>query len=553
MATVDDLVTYIRLAPEFGGTRFGPFEGLEVRLGSNPERCHIVLSEALGVLPEHAKLLRQRDNSLILTPAERTATLFLWKPGDRRPSQVHTPTAIRPGDAFSLVTHDGPRFFVELDQLPPEVKAAREQETKVRTGRRRLSAETMAAEGKRQAWSSLLTMGPAQLAQRAWVYIKSGAIYQPRNIFLGVAILGGYIFGGWAMCSRKKYATEVTRVESERDACNEQVGVLKELSDSSGKAKFHLLAASVTNSTKLGAALENDDALRAAVEREVKNIFLNPTGWSWIVEPKSKAAAFAAWREQLFKETDMDVDTEKLLMWLAADPTSSQSEFVEQEDSTGNMVCGRGPIFLTYLHARNLGMEALPDALLQKGTAQIKEDTAKQLELLAATLHLYDPAAVLPEETVVTKIDPVRSTELINCLYSTTGTDERVQRGVTINTLAKHLGKSGSNLPPDTSNQSSVARVAKFWSAAAPVNDLTVKGAGYDFTASSVGPVLDSKGATGAWVLSQTAKTIAKSIAVPCVARLKGDPKEVGKIIGEDNVPAPFGCLYLDWTLRNQE
>ena len=35
MAGIDDLVTYLRLDPEFGGTRFGPFEGLEVRLGSN--------------------------------------------------------------------------------------------------------------------------------------------------------------------------------------------------------------------------------------------------------------------------------------------------------------------------------------------------------------------------------------------------------------------------------------------------------------------------------------------------------------------------------------
>ena len=552
MAAIDDLVTYIRLAPEFGGTRFGPFEGLEVRLGSNPDRCHIVLSEALGVLPEHAKLLRQRDNSLILTPAERTATLFLWKPGERRPNQVHTPTAIRTGDAFSLVTHDGPRFIVELDQLPPEVKAAREQEAKVRTGRRRLSAETMAAEGKRQIWSTLLTRGPAQLAQRAWVYIKSGAIYQPRNIFLGVAILGGYIFGGWAMCSRKNYATQVTRVEAERDSCNEQVGVLKELSDSSGKAKFHVLASTIANSPKLGAALENDDTLRAAVEREVKNIFLNPKPWDWMVDPKTKAGAFAAWREQLFKETDIDVESEKLLVWLAADPSAKQSEFVDQEDATGNMVCGRGTIFMTYIQARNLGMEAQPDALLQKGTAQIKEDKVKQLELLTATLQLFDPTATLPEDTVTTKIDPVRASDLISCLYAE-GSDERTQRGVTINTLAKHLGKNGSNLPADTLNQSSVSRVAKYWSAAVATNDLSVRGAGYDFTASAVGPVLDDKGAAGAWVLNQTAKTIAKAIAVPCVARLKGDPKEVGKILGEENLPAPFGCLYLDWTLRNQE
>ena len=39
---LSDLAVYLKLTPEFGGTRFGPFEGLEVRLGSNPDRCHIV-------------------------------------------------------------------------------------------------------------------------------------------------------------------------------------------------------------------------------------------------------------------------------------------------------------------------------------------------------------------------------------------------------------------------------------------------------------------------------------------------------------------------------
>ena len=55
---MDTLVTYLRLTPEFGGTRFGPFEGVEIRLGSNGEQCHIVLPESLGVFPEHVKLVR---------------------------------------------------------------------------------------------------------------------------------------------------------------------------------------------------------------------------------------------------------------------------------------------------------------------------------------------------------------------------------------------------------------------------------------------------------------------------------------------------------------
>ncbi len=40
-----ELVLYLTLAPEFGGTRFGPFEGIEARLGADRERCHITLPE----------------------------------------------------------------------------------------------------------------------------------------------------------------------------------------------------------------------------------------------------------------------------------------------------------------------------------------------------------------------------------------------------------------------------------------------------------------------------------------------------------------------------
>ena len=96
MAGNQDLVTYLSLTPEFGGTRFGPFEGLEVRLGSDAERCHIVLPASLGVISEHVKLIRQGPLNLILAPAERTATVFLYRQGERRPTQLNAPTAVRP-------------------------------------------------------------------------------------------------------------------------------------------------------------------------------------------------------------------------------------------------------------------------------------------------------------------------------------------------------------------------------------------------------------------------------------------------------------------------
>ena len=125
MSQGNDLVLYLVLSPEFGGTRFGPFEGLEARLGSNKERSHITLPESLGVAKEHCKVIRQGPASLILAPTERTAAVYLWKGDARRPVQVQTPTAVRPGDSFSLVTPEGPRFFIELGELPQEIKDQR--------------------------------------------------------------------------------------------------------------------------------------------------------------------------------------------------------------------------------------------------------------------------------------------------------------------------------------------------------------------------------------------------------------------------------------------
>jgi hypothetical protein len=110
-----ETVTFLQLAPEFGGTRFGPFLGYEIRVGSDPNRNDITVPESLGVAPEHVKILRQPDNTFILAPVERTATLFYWRAGATRPTQLNAPRAVQDGDGFSLVTPEGPRFYILLE------------------------------------------------------------------------------------------------------------------------------------------------------------------------------------------------------------------------------------------------------------------------------------------------------------------------------------------------------------------------------------------------------------------------------------------------------
>ena len=110
--------TFLQLAPEFGGTKFGPFDHVEVRLGSDPSNSDITLPPTLGVADQHVKLIKQQDGSFIVAPVDRTAAVFHFRAGSGRPKQVLAPTAVSNGDSFALVTPEGPRFFILLEKDP---------------------------------------------------------------------------------------------------------------------------------------------------------------------------------------------------------------------------------------------------------------------------------------------------------------------------------------------------------------------------------------------------------------------------------------------------
>jgi hypothetical protein len=533
----EDLATYLRLTPEFGGTRFGPFEGLEVRLGSDPERCHIVLQPELGVQTEHVKLFRQGLENLILAPSDRTATVYLFRMNTGKPSQLTTPTAVRPGDAFSLVTIGGPRFIIELDELPEAIKEERAR-TKGKSGnhRGRLSKDAMAGEAKRQAFTSLLVTGPAQLAQRAITFVKSGAIFMPRNIFLGVAIMGGWVFGGVSMCSnkslKKDYVTSQTRVVE----CNEELGFARDMNGDSRTYTFQELAAAIIGSEALGVALENDDSLRAAVKKKTKDILTQSSSqYDWLVE-----------RKRLMENETLEIESRLLLVWLAARPGKLQSDFGKVRDSEETNVCGRGPLKITYRQAVSLGLSVQVDAFVSQNPEVVQEDRDRTEELLTETLMAAGDSS-LPETFTVLD-DPVRQGRG-GCLYLQGG-DDRIEMATILRNFGRTLGDDVADLPAADSNSGAVARVAKYWASDLMEVDFREEDPGINFSDSTVGSVLDGFDNKGAWVLSRTADTIAKAIALPCLTALKGDPDLAKETLGED-IPSPVHCLVLDWNLRN--
>ena len=551
---MEELVTYLRLAPEFGGTRFGPFETIEVRLGSDPDNCHIVLQPELGVQPDHVKLLRQGTNNLILAPSARTSTVFLWKRGANRSTQLVTPTAVTPGDSFSLVTPEGPRFIIELDELPEEVKAQRER-AKPKSGRARLSKETFAAEGKRQIWTRLLVLGPAQLAQRAWIYISSGAIFMPRNIILMGMLASGWVFGGVASCKRNKLTTDLKVTNQRVESCEEQLVVASSMATDSEDASFPQLAARIARSNKLGDTLESDDLLRKEVRRRSKNLFRevvkSPKKYGWLMKGEvRKARDFARWRERVMGLEKIDIETRSLLVFIGLDINGRVAkDFKKTMDSEGQEVCTRGPLRMTYRQAMSLGITPQADGYVARNPDKYQENKEAREELLDGTIRAGGGEGLPEEENFESDVTPVQ--QGVSACVHLRGEDDRRLLKDLIPMVRTHFADKAIAVPQGFESNSSVARIAKFYAADMSQVDYRLSEPGIDFADAQLGTVLDAWDAKGQWVMKRTAETIAKAIVLPCIASLTGDPKAAEATFG-DELPEPVPCLILDWKLRNE-
>jgi hypothetical protein len=545
----EELVLYLRLTPEFGGTRFGFFEGIEVVLGSEASRCDITLPQSLGVLPIHVKVMRQGDNSMILAPVERTATVFLWKQGARTPSQVDTPTAVRAGDSFALVTENGPRFVIELDELPAEVKEARDKKPSIRD--KRLNAGAFGKEAKRQAFTRILVTGPGQFVQRAWTFVKSGAIFQPRYIFLGITMVGGYALAGGMSCKGKKTAKLLQSESVKLENCEKTLGFTSERGEDTSWTFAQLVAEVLGVDGGVGLALEEDTKLRDAVWEQAKIILTSSKKYSWLVESRgSKASAFADFRERLANEEDLDVELIRVLPYIAADPSRHMSEWNKLEDSLTEDVCTRGVAQLTYRQALHLGLDPQLDAMIPASKMAVYQND-KQLheQALEATLSAAGQSE-FPEtfETTIAEFTKGQG----GCLH-VLGDDNRTRTNKIVNKMVRHLGAEAEAVPlPEASPHATSARLAKLFTADLPEMDYRATASGaQSFAEFPVSTVAAGMGSKGDWVLQQTAMVIARSVVIPCQAAVdpKVDKEKAAATLGE--LPPLTQCLMLDWRLRS--
>lgn len=550
---LEEKVLFLRLSPEFGGTRFGHFEQRVVRLGSDPG-CDIAIAQGFGVAAEHVQVLFDGPGNIIVAPADRAADVYLWKPDSNRPDLITTPTAVRPGDAFALATPNGPRFIVELGELPPEVKAQREKAQGFKMGGRKLTGKAMADEVKRQAWTSLLVMGPMQLVQRAVIFVKSGAILQPRNIILGITILGGYIIGGASFCRSKKDRANLTAVNERYEGCQTELDIARGGSNDPVKMEFSELVEQITSSVRIAAGLKKDRKFMALVKDKVRAQLAAPDDYEWLLKGKTRRVdGFVRWRNLLLETDGLNGDTVKVASWLAAPRNAlANEEFTRLLDSESNDQCARGDLSITYRQAVHLGLATQVDAF-HRGPAASMEDKASRepkLEETAATVGQELP------EAWESDIAGVGTSGKEYCIFID-GEDERTKRRALRTAVKRHFEASSPGVPAEAGGAGVIARVARFYSAELPNTEYdpgrkVVTGIDFMRNKSVVSRALEDEGARGEWVLNRTADVFARSIAVPCIGVLDPDKDEAAlkQTLGEP-LPNPIYCLVLNYKLNN--
>lgn len=564
----EEMVLFLRLAPEFGGTRFGPFEGAEVRLGSDSSRNEITLPETLGVAAAHVKVLRNVDMGLIIAPVERTAAVYVWQGRATRPKQITTPVAVRSGDSFALVTAQGPRFFVEVDELPEELRAQRRAAGQNQLGgklgkklgrfgripgARYLTLDALKGEAFRQAFMRVLVTGPGQMVQRVYTFVVSGAIFMPRNMIMIAGIGGGWVMGAGAMCSRAGFQKEVEAKDDQVKNLQDQVVGLKDLSEKGpDKLKNTELTQQITGSTQLMTDLENDKKLAGMVWPEAQRLFQNNKDFQWLVNPGKRvrrASAFARFREGLEGE-DMTVDFTQVLAFLAAVPNVSTDGWTALQDSSGEDVCGRGPLGLTYRQARNLSMMASLDHYYLGRFSDLEGEGSKAARK-ALLLETGSKALLTVEESDLalegeSDLQPIQGSSNEFCLHMEGG-DDRESVNKLVQGVRRALGDKAKLVPDSAANYALTSRLAKFYAADVRKVNFTDR-SNKNFDQSDGSPPGSS--IENAWVLEQTAKTIARSIVLPCITVLNyGDSGALDNFGAHQ--PPPLYCLVMDWKLRN--
>jgi hypothetical protein len=531
---MSELLLYVQLAPEFGGTKFGPFDTPEIRFGSDPQKSDIRLPETLGVLPEHVKVIPQRDKSFILAPVERSAGVFVWRVG-QKPKPVTSPIAIQAGDGFSLVTAEGPRFTMVLE-VPAPTKRPEPNRGGVAGAAKKLSAKGLLGEIKRRGLAAALATEVGHGLNNAWMFIKSGTFLQPRYIIAGVLLVGGWIVAGGTGCAVIKLVSDLGKRDSLIDDLNGDLAMCG--ADEQDDPTLASVTAAIIGPPDLKDTLEGDRALAEAFGRKLKAILASQDDYAWVY--RQTATDVALLRERLAAQ-GVEPALASVLSYGAAireQDRIREGWTVVMQDTRGERVCARGALQLTYRQAFHLGLEQVQvDALVDRRTAESDNVDPKKEALLNTGYRATGEEPVFSADKVLTASASRQGLE--QCIFID-GEDHRDSVNKLAVALTKEVGPSADRVPATGMDYWIAARLVKLYAA-----DFDVGWEELDLSG-NIAPSVVLDNATDdqkRFAIEGAAELLARATAIPCLAVLDPTVSQPPTHLG--TLPTKFECFAL--------
>ncbi len=519
--------TFLQLSPEFGGTRFGPFEMVEIRLGSDPEQNDITLPATLGVAEQHVKVLRQQDESFIIAPVDRQALIWLYRKGKGRPKPVTSPVAVMNGDGFALVTPEGPRFNIQIEKNQQAIAEAAEGSVgpgwpKGMKRPKGLSGRSLTSEIKRRGFAAVFTTRLGNMWMRAWQMIKTGQIFSPVYIVGGLIMCSGWLFAGGAACSALKFNSNKNTYQSQLSNCRDSLGVADDGSGGSDPTVPDLTR-TIFEDREWRNTLVADKNLYAAYAAALRVVFAEPSRYRWAYTRKN--SPYTNFKAAL-EATGLPADLVRVLAFSAARPGFDR-EWALVDDSEGAEVCGRGALALTFRQALQLGLtEIQPDALMDRQEAE-SNDLEMQREALDATIKQAGTEFEYRDDLVQSVGAELQGG--MQCLY-VDGTDDRVDISEVARALQRKLGTSAvRRLPREGEQHWIAARLVMLHAHDFKRRDLDLVDLSTSTAPSVSMATVEVKPSRNGYAIREAAKVMARAAAVPCLARFDREQTEVPK------------------------
>jgi len=512
-------MTFLQLSQEFGGTRFGPFEQVEIRLGSDPEQSDITLPAELGVAPQHVKVLKQQDETFILAPVDRTAALFFFRSTGGKAKQVTAPLACKAGDSFALVTAEGPRFFLQSEKNPKAIAAAAAESEGPGWGginKPNIKTEGIVNEIKRRGFAAVFTTRLGNMWMNAWRMIKTGQIFSPVYIVGGMLMLFGWLGVFGSGCAMLRLSSQRNTATKQLTECRDASGLGSDAVD--GDPSTAQLTQKILVDATWKDVILSDTALREAFVKQLKVVYADPNRYEWVYKRPDSPY------NQLKKQLEAQGLPENLVRVLAF--AAARGRFDQQwhriQDSEGQSVCGRGPMGLTYRTARNLGLAELqPDALVE-GQVAGSGDLEKQRQRLDKTLLDANDEREYRDDLIVAGGTNLQGG--LQCLYID-GTDDRENPRELATALRTKVGASAGRLPSEGSGFWVASRLMMLYA-----HDFKYDLERVDFDAKTAPSTrLEAKEVPAPninFAVKETATVMALAAAIPCLARFDKDQRE---------------------------